>query len=103
MGDSGTINIGDTVEFRITVKKDPTTPLNLGGASLLQMIFMKPDNSKFVRAAILVTDGSDGKMKYKVSSSELDMKGWWKLQGYIELASDKLHTQIAEFEVFDNL
>ena len=89
-------------EFILTVK-DAGVAVNIGSASTKQIIFEKPDGTILTKIGTLVTDGSDGKMKYASIAGDLNMIGPWRLQAYVVLPTGSWRSDIAEFTVFPNL
>ena len=98
------IHIGDIgTVFEVTVS-DNLVVIDLALASVMQIVFVKPDNTKIVNAASRSTDGTDGKMRYIVAlNTELDVKGKWKIQGLVTLPSGSWSTDISSFKVYENL
>jgi hypothetical protein len=91
--------------FEITVKKEDGSAQDISAAATRQIIFKKPDGTLLTKTAALVTDGLDGKMKYKAISGDLDAAGSWELQGRVILAAgtDEYRSDISGFEVHANL
>ena len=96
IGDIGTI-------FEVTVM-DGLVVVDISSASLMQIIFEKPDKAKVINTAVLTSGGVDGKMQYVISNAaELDLKGSWKIQGTVTLPTGKWSTDISKFKVYENL
>jgi len=98
IGDIGTI-------FEITLM-DNLDVVDIGGATLMEIIFTKPDEAvtKVVNTAELVSDGTDGKMKYTIlADTELDIVGSWKIQGRVILPTGTWSSDIDRFRVYGNL
>lgn len=78
---------------------------DISGASSIQIILEKPDDTVDVHTATLTTDGTDGYAHYTTTSvDDLDIAGWWWIQGYLEEgSSSKHHSNRAKFQVFPNL
>ena len=97
VGDEGTV-------FEMTIYEAGTTsPVNISSATVKQIIFTKPNDDVVPKTAVFTTDGTDGKIQYTVQANDLDMAGYWDIQGYIESSSGKWHTTISSFKVEDNL
>ena len=90
--------------FLITVKDDGTV-VDLTDASLRQLTFRKPDDTKNVVTASIAGDGSEssGVMYYDSVSGDLDQAGLYKLQGKISIPSGTYFTDIYSFKVECNL
>lgn len=89
-------------EFLVTVK-DGDEAVDLSTATTLQLIFTKPTGVKVTQTATLDSDGTDGKMKYVSQANDLDVVGFWKLQGYIVIGDSSWHTNVDNFQVHRNL
>jgi len=101
---SAEIHIGDTgTVFTITIKDENDEIVNVGPATTRQIIFRKPSGEVLTKTGSLVTDGTDGKIKYITEEDDLDEQGIWKVDAYIVISSTKFHSDTAEFNVFPNL
>lgn len=94
-------DIGTIIE--VTVKDEDDTVINLATATVKQFIFRKPDHVEVVKAAALVTDGTDGKLQYTTIADDVDLAGDWQIQVYIENPSGKWHSDAQVFSVRENL
>ena len=98
------IHVGDIgTEFRITILDDDNTIVDLSSASIIEIIFLKPDGSRNVVSAELYTDGTDGIIKYNTVSGDLDQSGVYKIQAYVEVGAGNYYSSIGTFKVFCNL
>jgi hypothetical protein len=95
VGDEGTI-------LRFTITEDGTA-LDVSSGSPGTLILAKKDKSFILRDTEFLTDGKDGIVQYTTIEDDIDTKGDWKAQIYLELPGGKWHTSIAEFSVEDNL
>ena len=69
VGDKGTV-------FEATMRDENGAIVNLSTATLLQIVFAKPDGSVVTKTAAMSTNGSDGKLRWTTSaSSDLDQIG----------------------------
>jgi len=102
---SGEIRVGDIASRFIITLKDSDTIVDISGATVLQIIFHKPDATILTKTATLLTDGTDGKFYWATTATtDLDQEGIWKLQGYVEFTSGgKFHSDISSFQVYPNL
>jgi hypothetical protein len=99
---SADFRVGDVgTQFVITIENDSGI-VDLSSATTLQIIFHKPDATLVTKTATLYTDGTDGKIYYIAISNDLDISGWWGIQGYIAVGSNHWHTDKKKFRVFDN-
>lgn len=96
IGDIGTI-------FQITIV-DQNGVVDLTNVDSKVIIFQRPDNGGgFQVQASLVTDGSDGLIKYVTQSGDLNQAGTWQIQGRITFGTDVFSTDIQKFKVYRNL
>lgn len=79
--------------------------VDISGATLLEMIVTRPDNTSFTRTAEFDTDGEDGAMKIITEAGDLTPAGiGWRAQGRVVLGSTTdVRTSIYHFEVLANL
>lgn len=100
------IHIGDIgTVFEVTLM-DAEEVVDISGAVLMEIIFVKPDEAKtkVINTAVLSSNGVDGKMQYIIAlASELDIKGNWKIQGRVVLPTGTWSTDIDKFKVYENL
>lgn len=98
-------DIGTVFKFPIT---DGGAILNLFSATVKQIKFHKPRSGSlpgetFTREAAFVTDGTDGLLSYTTILNDIDRKGVWSVQAYVEIPNWKGHSDIKIFIVGDNL
>lgn len=97
------IHVGGLTTFRATVREDGTA-ISIATATLLQLLFEKPDGTKLTRTGALSTDGTDGKYEYTCVPTDLDTGGNWRVQGDIALAGGWAgKSEIVSFKVHDNI
>ena len=95
----------------IIKKKDWGTPLiieikdekgnveDISGATIKKMIFKKPDGARVSKVAEFYTDGTDGKIQYKLSAGLINISGLWKYEGFVETPEGAWSTTMLEFTV----
>ena len=98
-------DIGTVFEFPIT---DSGATLDLSSATVKQIKFRKPKTSTLaaetvIKTATFATDGSDGVLTYTTAANDIDRKGTWSVQAYVEIPDWKGHSDIKIFIVGDNL
>ncbi len=97
------VRVGDTgTRFELTVVENDVA-VDISSATMKTIKFQKPDNSVVSKTADFTTDGSDGKIDYVSITNDIDVRGEWKIQGYIEMPSGKFHTSMGSFGVSANL
>ena len=63
--------------FKITLYDDEVI-VDVSGATVMQMLFLKPDGTNLTKTAYLFSDGTDGIIKYSTIADDLDIHGKWK-------------------------
>jgi hypothetical protein len=97
------IHYGDIgVNFNITVMNG-TEILNVSNANSISIIFQKPDSSDITKTASLVTNGTDGKIKYTTVAGDLDQIGTWQIQARVNFGASVFSTDIQKFKVYRNI
>jgi len=100
---SNEIHVGDTgTSIRITIKDDNEI-VDISGASLLQVIFAKPDGTRNEVNGSLYTDGTDGIIEYILADGDIDQPGMYKIQAYVEISGGSYYSSIGSFKVLCNL
>jgi len=82
---------------------DDTSPVDLSGASTIEMIFKKPDGNVLTKTAVLYGDGTDGVIVYTTVEGDLNVAGKWAIQVYVVIGSSSWKTNIAMFRVYENI
>lgn len=95
-------DIGSPIGVTI-YRADGTLESQLGSATIMQIILENPSEVSVTKTAVLVTDGSDGKMQYVTVDGDLDEVGTWNYHGYVVIGSGKWYTTVKTFEVRANL
>jgi len=88
VGDEGTI-------LEVTVydcNEGSEQPLNIGSASVKNIILKKPDGTEITIPAAFVTDGTDGKLQVIPSPGTIDVPGAWSIKAYLEMPNFKLYS-----------
>jgi hypothetical protein len=97
------IHYGDIgVNFNITVMNG-TVVLNVSNANSISIIFQKPDGSDLIKTATLVTNGTDGNIRYTSVSGDLDQIGTWQIQAKVNFGASVFSTDIQKFKVYRNI
>ena len=97
------IHYGDIgVNFNITVMNG-TAVLNVSNANSINIIFQKPDGSDLIKTATLVTNGTDGNIRYTSVSGDLDQIGTWQIQARVNFGASVFSTDIQKFKVYRNI
>lgn len=91
-------DIGTVFEMTLT---DQSGVVDISGATTLEFNFKKPSDTTWTATASLVSDGTDGKLKYAFIVSDLDEAGIWYAEAFIVLASGSWTSDCVEFTVYD--
>ena len=104
------IHIGDTgVRFVWTVKDQAKAVVDISAATDLQGLFLAPDGGLLSKDCMpggvgnFVTDGTDGQFYYDTLAADIDEKGEWSDQGYVELPTGAWHSDKETWEAHPNL
>ena len=97
------IHYGDIgVNFNITVMNG-SVPLDVSNADNIYIILQKPDGSDLTKTASVVTDGTDGNIKYTTIAGDLDQIGTWQIQAKVDFTVSVFSTDIQKFKVYRNI
>lgn len=97
------IHYGDIgVNFNITVMNG-TAVLDVSNADDIYIIFQKPDSSDLIKTASLITNGTDGNIRYTTVSGDLDQVGTWQIQAKVDFGASVFSTDIQKFKVYRNI
>lgn len=99
-------DVGTSIILRIvTVNSSGTkTAVDISTNSGLNMYFKKPNGATLTKTAVLNTTGTDGRMKYILTAGDIDIKGDWQVQGFVNLGgSGSWKTTLGTFTVEDNI
>lgn len=98
------IHVDDVgLPFRITITDDCSTVIDLTSFTTFQIIFWKPDGTTVIKAASVYGDPANGIIQYTTIANDLDQSGTWRIQAYIESATQELYSNIEKFKVYANL
>lgn len=101
---SAEIHLNDIgTSFNVTVYNETDTIVNLSGALVTNLLFTQPDNVLITKSGELINDGVSGVMRYVTISGDLSQIGIWQIQGYVELGSSAMYTNVSSFRVYNNL
>ena len=92
--------------IELTVTDQAGAIVDLSGMVSKDITLKKPnpDNTTVTKPAAFVTDGTDGKIEYKTTTTDLDVSGVWSAQGIVvDGAGDDNPTNIFKFAVLDRL
>lgn len=97
------IHVGDVgTQFLFTIHEGDTV-IDVSSATVRNLTFKKPDGTTLTKAATFVLTGADGRIQYFSIAGDLDIEGLWSVQAYLEMATGKWYSDVAEFTVYPNL
>ncbi len=97
------VHLGDVGTTFILIVKDNGSPVDISGATSLE-IFLRPvGGNNLVKPAVITTDGYDGKMQYVTVDGDLNVTGLWEIQGHVVFGTNKWKTAIKQFQVYSNI
>lgn len=77
--------------------------VDISTATGMQIVFLRPDNTKVTKTATLATDGKDGLMQYTTIAGDMEQAGFWQAQGSLTIGTWSGKTAPVSFEVQPNL
>ena len=77
--------------------------IDLAGASALKIKIGSPDGNTTDKSAALLTDGTDGKIFYTTSSSDLTEAGYYEIQGQASIGGSVFSTRVGILQVNANV
>lgn len=101
----GEIHVGDIgTVFRITIKDEDNTIINVSSASSILIKFQKPNGDVLNKSGSFYSDGTDGIVQWTTTSAnDLDADGLWKIQVKITIGSSIHNSDIGQFKVYPNI
>lgn len=91
-------DIGTVIDLTI---KDEGVVVSLVGATTLQMLLHAPSGVIKTVTAELVTDGTDGRIRYVTEAADIDEANTWRVQAYVVTPTWTGHSSKERFTVFD--
>lgn len=104
MACENTVRVGDTgTALQVELLENCTTPIDISGATTLEIIIQRPDLTTVTKTASYVTDGTDGQITADTEAGDITMSGTYKIQANIVLPAWSGKSAVGEFVVEDNL
>jgi hypothetical protein len=98
------IHVGDVgTEFVAVIRDEAGEIVDLRAASVRLIRFRKPDGTVSEHQAELVTDGSDGQIRYRAGPGDIDQEGEWQRQAFVRFPGGEWYTDVIDFYVHGNL
>lgn len=89
--------------FGLTLTDADGNPLDVSGATTLQLILERPDSSTVTKTAALETTGLDGRVVYLVAPGDLNQAGEWRRQFKVVTPQMAPSIEPVAFEVLANI
>jgi hypothetical protein len=90
--------------INIYIVDDENDGIDISAATTKQFIFRKQDGSETTVNATFISGGTGGGLTYTVTSTSFfDVKGKWSVQAIVSAAATVWKSEVAQFEVKDNL
>jgi hypothetical protein len=97
------IQARSTIEILATIVDQNGVAVDLSQADLVEYHLQKPLGGRVVFTAGLKTDGTDGKISYTTSITDMATAGVWHLQAYYESGTVRMHTNLGYMVVEGNI
>lgn len=78
---------------------DGGDPVDVSGATVLQVVLEKPDGTTERKSASLATDGTDGTIEYITVDGDFNQVGTYRIMGYVELPGGSWSSETASLSV----
>lgn len=89
--------------IRVTFLKSDGSAYDLTGYTVT-IVLIKPDGTRTTKSGSLDADPTTGKAYWTTTaSSDLDVKGWWRIQGLATKSGVSIPSDIGRFLVEENL
>lgn len=90
-------------QFVVQLYDNNGNPLNVSGATALQLWFKSPTGLTYSKTATFLTDGVDGQIQYVTVAGDMNEVGLWQMQAYAVVGTSTWHSNIYQFKVYPNL
>jgi hypothetical protein len=103
------VHLGDVrTEFRVQMKDQDGTVVDISTATTRQLTFRKPNGTLLVKTATagavdVTKTAALGWMHYLSIAGDLDVIGQWRVQGYVVIGAGSWHSDEYRFVVHGNL
>ncbi len=96
------LHVGDNSTIIVTLTEDQVAT-DVSAATIITFLFQKPDKTKLTRTGAFNTDGTDGKVRYRFLTADLDVAGPWKVQVQITEGANVFNSAVGDFKVNRNI
>lgn len=94
-------DVGTSFEFTILDQEGNVVPLT--GTGTFKLRFKRPRGERLEVPATLVTDGTDGRIRYVTVAGDIDEAGKWKVQSFVQTSQGAWSSNVHEFFVLNTL
>ncbi len=96
--------VGDEVRLIVQFVDQDGVIINLAGNSLIEIKIRYPDRTVVDQTATLLTDGTDGKIYYDTDTTDLNVQGFYVIQGKATVGGESFSTRTnGILQVFANV
>ncbi len=96
--------VGDELRLIVQFVDQDGVVIDLAGNSLIEIKIGYPDGSSVDKTATLLTDGTDGKIYFDTQAADLNVSGFYVIQGKATVGGESFSTRTnGILQVFDNV
>ena len=98
-----TIHVNDVgTRFRVTITEFGEH-LDISAATSMKILLQDPEGNKKYLEGSFLTNGEDGIIEGVTEEGDIDIKGDWKMQGFVRFGTSSFHSDISTFNVLPSL
>ncbi len=96
--------VADEIRLIVQFVDQDGVIIDLAGNSLIEIKIGYPDGTGVDKSATLLTDGTDGKIYYDTDEADLNVSGFYIIQGKATVGGESFSTRTnGILQVFDNV
>jgi len=93
------IHVGDEGTILRAVITDLDVVVDISGATVKNIVLVKPDGEDFTVSGVFTTNGADGKIQYTTLATTLDVAGVWQIGAKIATSAGSWTATLVPFTV----
>lgn len=97
------VQVGSTVEILFYIKDQDDVIVNISTATALTVCLKNPSGVVVEKTASFITDGVDGGLFYKTTTTDLVATGTWYAQAKVTTPQGVYPSEISSFKVANNI